>query len=194
MKGEFVIWTYKTVKHASAVKLAPGSGFRDTGGALRNGLTLEQTFPTGVRLTMPADRPMNTLLPDNVYNVNMMIVASRRLKEFLARQALPGVEYLPVVVINHKGDPVLDPFFIVHPVNHLDCVDEEQSVFRRSDIDDSYEHFDRMVIDANRVPPDRQLFRINGYWDATLIRRTFADALARGKFSGLAFEELPADT
>ena len=193
MKGEFVIWTYKTVKHASAVKLAPGSGFRDTGGALRNGRTLKQSFPAGVRLTMPADRPMNTLLPDNVYNVNMMIVASKRLEDHLEKHAVPDVEYLPVVVINHKGDPVPDPFFIVHPVNHLDCVDEERSVFRRSDIDNSFEQFDRMVIDPKRVPPERQLFRISGYWDATLLRRTFADALAREKFSGLAFEELPTD-
>lgn len=193
MAGEFVIWKYKTVKHATGVAKGPGSGFNDVVGELMNGVSLAAAFPPNARMAMPADRPNDTVLPDNVYNTDMLIVASQRLKTFLEQRKLPEVEYLPVAVLNHKGDPVGDPFFIVHPLSPLDCVDESQSSFDRSDIDGSYEEFEHMVIDPDRVPPERALFRIKGYWDATLVRRPLAEALLAAGFTGLSFAELPAE-
>ena len=191
MKNEFVIWEYKTVRHASGLEMLPDCGFDDEAGDLLNGGPLAARFPSDVRLTMNADTPNDTVLPDNVSNIRMLVLVSPRLANFLRQRNLPAVEYLPVTVIDHKGTLLAEPFSIVHPIEPLDCVDESASVFERSRILGRYRKFDRLVLDPARIPAERALFRIAKFWSATLVRRSLAEELLAAGFTGLAFAELP---
>lgn len=188
MKSNYVIWQFKSVDGACVLKDISGM---DQQYRLNDGTPLAREFPANVSFHMDPDYPTDLLLVDNLLNADMLIVASARLKEFLEARDLEKIEYLPVHIIDHKGREASNGYFIVHPLEPVTCVDENASVFERDLLmPDAYSSFERLVIDESRIPPGRQIFRLNGFWDLTLVRRDLAEALDQEGFSGLGWLEL----
>src|SRR5438552_3993429 len=120
MRSNYVVWDTKVIPNACVLQdlVRVEKDYQ-----LRKGVPLASTFPEDAAFTMDPDFPDNTVLTDNLLNTNMMIVASMRLKMFLERQSLRKVEYLPVTIINHKGKPASREYFIVHPIDPVECLD-----------------------------------------------------------------------
>ena len=183
MQSNYVIWTYKPLDGACALKDLRGleKSFR-----LNNGTPLAAQFPPDVELHMHPDYPNDILLLDNVLNADMLIVASPRLQECVRALSPPEVEYLPVRIIDHKGRLASGEYVIVHPVHPVDCIDMQQSVFESNLIDpDDIESFDRLVLDEPKIPPERSFFRMKGFWGITLVRRDLAAAISAAGVTGL---------
>lgn len=186
MSSNFVIWKYKSVTGGCALKDLKGleRAFR-----LNNGSSLQQDFPPDVALHMDPDYPDDLLVTDNVLNADQVIVASARLRECVQAHAPAEVEYLPVTLMDHKGRAASKEHCILHPIKPVDAIDKDQSVFETGLIDpDDIESFEKLVLDETRIPADRSLFRLQGFWGLTLVRRDLADALEREGFSGLAWQ------
>lgn len=188
MQSNYVIWTYRSVDGACALKDLRGL---DKTYRLNNGTPLAAQFPVDVELHMHPDFPNDILLPDNVLNADMLIVASPRLQECVRSQSPPEVEYLPVRVIDHKGRVASRDHAIIHPVHPVDCIDVQQSVFETNLIDpDDIESFEKLVIDETRIPGERTLFRMKGFWGITLVRRDLAAAISAIVPTGLEWLDL----
>lgn len=188
MSNNFVIWQYKSVPGACILKQLEGieDQYR-----LRNGTSLQSEFPSDVLYRMHPDFPNDLLLVDNVLNSKTIIVASERLKESIEKLNPPQVEYLHIGIADHKSKIASDNYYIIHPIDPVDCIDRSQSIFEEDLIDpDSIDSFKKLVIDETRVPSARQIFRLKGFWDITLVRREFASMLSEKAFSGLDWLEI----
>lgn len=188
MNANYVIWRYKSVPHACV--LGDFVGLEDDYRLLQ-GVPLESEFPSDVVFHMHADFKTDLLLVDNLLNSDMLIVASGRLKNWFQVKEIPKLEYLRVGIIDHKGRPVGDEYYILHPIDPVDCIDKANSVFKASTIDpDNISSFKKLVIDETRIPADRGMFRLKGFWDIVLVRRDLAEALDQEGFSGLGWLEI----
>ena len=190
MSSEFLIWRYKTVRGACVPDRLTGVKKKFQ---LHEGVPLRAGFPSDAAFHMNPDFPDDLLLADNVRNGALAVLVSERLHRFLADRQLEHLEYLPVKVMDHKGRVASDTHVIVHPVGLVDCIDLAQSVYEPSEfVEGDIDRFDKLVVDASRVPADRQVFKLRGYGELTLVRRGLADALSQQGYSGLDWLEIDA--
>lgn len=195
MKLNYVIWNKKRVENAVMLKSLEGV---EDEWELNEGVPRAATFPADARFQMNLELPYNTILTDNLGNIDMLIVASRRLKEFMEGWHLEKVEYLSVTIIDHKGKPIEEDYFIIHPIDPVPCLDIEKCGARWSSLDkESISYIKRMVIDESLIDTatqsitvDRTLFRPKHFEDITLVRRDLAEAIDKGGFTGVKWREI----
>jgi hypothetical protein len=121
----------------------------------------------------------------------LRIVASKGLQEFLEKQGVPNVEYLPVVIVNLKGKTVSKDYFIVHLIEPVECLDLDKCEPTWGEVDEtSIDEVKHLVIDETRVDPVRQLFRPKQFHQVILARRTLAEAIDAAGFTGIKWIEL----
>jgi len=185
MTDVYFVWQYRTVPDACVLNRFSGL---DDSFRLRQGVPLLDGFPSDVAFHMDPDFPNNLLLVDNLLNSDRAMVVSPTLRDWLEKRRIPKVEYLPVSIIDHRGRVASADYAIVHPIDPVDCIDRERSEFSESRITPGQiSRFRKMVIDDGRVPADRQIIRLHGFWGATLVRADLVEALSAGRFSGLGF-------
>jgi Immunity protein family (Imm11) len=188
MDSDYVIWSSEDVTDACHIEEPEGL---DRVWELTEGVPRATTFPEDVAFRMNPDYPYNTLLIDNLKNTSLLIVGSRRLKEFLEERVLQKVEYLPVTIIDHKGRTASTEYFIIHPIDPIDCLDLDQSGVRWSVLDDqSIDKVERLVIDRSKIKQDRLLFRFKYYENVVLIQREIAQSIKAAGFTGVRWVEL----
>lgn len=183
MKSTFLIWTDRPVKHACALYKLSGVTKEYQ---FRKGISKAEIFGDEASFNMHPDFPNDTLLTDNLLNAYLLIVASGRLKAFFEDRATPNVEYLPVKIIDHKGKVASTEYSIVHPLDPVDCIDQEASQVRWHEFDKGViDGVKRLVIDESKVDPARVIFRLKSFYWATLIRRDVAEAIDAAGFTGI---------
>jgi formylmethanofuran dehydrogenase subunit B len=183
MSSEFMIWRYASVPGAAVFTNL--RGFEDIF-RFDTGQPLKAEFPADAAFHMNPDFPNDLLLPDNVANSLQVLLVSARLQEALQAAALVEVEYLPLSVIDHKGRVASASHVVVHPLGLVDAIDMEQSVYKSHRIvKGKIDKVTKLVIDSQRVPPDRQVFKLKGFGTPVIVRRRFAELLGAGDFSGL---------
>ncbi len=152
---------------------------------LRRGDSAQATFPATAQFSFDPDYKHGVELLDFYLNVTDMIVCSQRAADFVRAHNPGALEYLPVTLVDHRGKAVAAPHFILHPVDHPDCIDVERSRLTWSQINPSVidiaEHID---VDPARVPEDRLIFRPKSHPAVHLMRRGFAESLVAEGFSG----------
>lgn len=187
---DYVIWKYASYPGACVLQNLTGleATFR-----LNNGTPLAADFPPGVAFHMNPDFPNDLALGDSLLNSDMLVIGSARLKEFLAAREIAKLEFLPVGIVDHKGRLGREPYFVVHPVEPVDCLNRAQSVFKASVMNPAkISEVSKLVLSEEAIPRDRQIFRLAGYWNLTLVRRDLADAITTAGFSGIRWIELSA--
>lgn len=102
---------------------------------LVEGVPRAATFPADCTYAMHPDFLHNTLLVDNLINTDRLVVVSLRLKQFLEARGIKQLEFLPVTIMDLRERPASRDYFIVHPIEHVDCLDLEKSGARFSAID-----------------------------------------------------------
>lgn len=187
---DVVIWSFTKVPRAANLYELKGleKSFR-----LSKGVPLLGGFPSGVAFHMNPDFPGDSVLPDSVDNVKEALLVSERLHRFLVAAALPKVEFLPVSVIDHAGLVASSKHVIVHPIEPVACVDLQASVFGTSEIiADKLQDVQKLVLDPERLPNDRPLFKVQGLTRAVFVRRDLAQAITAEGFTGVGWTEVGA--
>lgn len=189
MTSDFLIWSVSDVENA--VVLDDVRGIPDPW-ELDEGVSRAEGFPDDVVCTMDQENPHNTLLVDNLENSDNLIVASRRLKEFLAGRSIEKVEYLPVTVLDHRGRSAAGgDYYIIHTIGPVDCLKVDECGPTWSQLDkDSISFLERFAIDPSKIDDTRRLFRALHYEKATVIRRDLAAAIDEAGFTGIRWVEL----
>lgn len=189
MAHEFLVWANASVENA--VMIDDVRGIPDPW-ELNEGVSRAEGFPDDAVCIMDPDRPHDTLLVDNLRNTDRLVLASTRLKEFLESRALSKVEYLPVTVLDHKKRPAAGGnYWIVHPLDPIDCLNDEECGAKFSAIDKTKIKFlKKLVIDESKIGSDRHFFRAQRYNKATIVRRDLAEAIQEQGFTGIRWVEL----
>lgn len=183
MSSDFLIWRYLSVPGAAV--LHDLRGF-DENNRFDHGRTLKDEFPAQTAFHMDPDFPRDLTLPDNVCNAEQVLLVSQRLQQALIDARLTHVEYLPMTVVDHKGRVASSSHVIVHPLELVDCIDMQQSVYQPHRlVKGKIDKVTKLVLDEQRVPPDRQLFKLKGYPTPVIVRGAFARTLTQAGFSGL---------
>ena len=186
--SDYVIWKYKKVNNACVLyKL---SGIEDEW-ELTEAIPLASQFPENVEFSMHPDFPNNTLMIDNLQNSYRLIVASNKLKEFLESKNLPKVEYLPIIIKNHKGKIINNNYFIIHPIDPVDCMNLSKSKIEWGIIDEkSIDEVENLVLDENKIDPERKLFRLKYFYDIIIVHKEFAKEIDEKGFEGIRWIEI----
>jgi hypothetical protein len=163
------------------------AGFEDAW-AVGQGVSLAANPPAKLTMSMYADEPTNTVLPDYVQNMDRLLIVSPRLRAFLEAQQVNNVEYYPLEILDHKGKVASRDYVVAHLVNHIDCIDVAASGVKWMGEGLATQRIFRMrsiVIDPARVPEDRSLFFPRYYDKHPILRRQLAEAIDKEGFTNL---------
>ena len=181
--SDFLIWRYRSVQDAAV--FTELRGFEDIY-RFDTGQPLRAEFPADAAFHMNPDFPKDRVLTDNVKNSLQTLLVSARLQNALVDARLADVEYLPVSIVDHDGRVASSSHVIVHPVGLVDCIDMGQSVYKPHRIvKGKIDKVTKLVLDPERVPEGRQIFKLKGFGTPVVVRRAFADKLDAFAFSGL---------
>jgi len=155
---------------------------------LRQGIALAGDFPGDATVPMRSDYSGfqgDTKLCD-LHMAHGVPVVSRKLKSFLDKQVSEGVEFLPVKILDHRGNVASDQYFLLNALA-FDCLDVAKSEPRFSSNGTVVRQVKRLVIDSAKVPPGVKIFRIQNYRDPVIFRKEVADAIMAGGFTNVSF-------
>lgn len=158
---------------------------------LLKGISRKDAWPGDAAFRMDGSTPEDTRLEDLLFNTNGVLVVSDRWKSLLTAADLKQNEWLPVQIINHKGRKVAEPYHILHQVHLQDCLDPDNSVAIPNPINpDIFMEVTSIAIDASRVDPEVQLFRMARFPYIPLFHRDLAKKIADAGLSGITFLEI----
>lgn len=182
MTSPYVVWRSGGVAHACVL-----DGLEGVEGqyGLNVGEPRAALFPDDASFSMSQDYPYEMVLTDSLVNIDFMIVASPRLRRFLEARGLAQVEYLPVAIHDHRGR-LAGEYFIVHPLEPVDCLDIPACGGTFWSVDPANMlSVERLAIDPAKIPPGRELFRPRSFYEVILVRRELADAIDAAGFTGI---------
>jgi hypothetical protein len=158
---------------------------------ITKGISRLAGFPKDARFHMDSKYSKFVALPDNVDNLDRMLVVSPRLREFLAARKLPRVEFLPVAIVNHKGKVASADYSVVHPTGIVDCIDKGRSKLKWNKIDtEKISSARNLVIRQEALDWSHPLFRPKHLEYYVMVHPDLAKAIESEKFTGLRFTDL----
>jgi len=158
---------------------------------LKRGESRGQGFPSDACFHMDKSHPKEIKLPDNIYNLDRMIVVSQKLKELVDSKKSPYTEFLPVTIINHKGRVASKDYFVVNPYRVEDCIALDQSDIDWNPIDSELiSACFELVINEKRIDQGLLLFRPKYIPTIVMVREDLANAVMDGDFTGIRFVEI----
>ena len=188
MTTDYLLWPNSNPVPYACV-LGNLTGFKDLY-RLWAGQSFREKFPPDAEFSMSPDFPDNTILTDSLMNRYHLVVGSEKLKNFFEEKPVPLVECLPVAIRDHKGK-IAAHYFVVNPLNAVDCLDYTASGALVSNvINTQVISTQRLVLREDAVDSERPFFRIAGYPQMRLIQRNLAEEIQKAGFSGIKFREL----
>lgn len=159
------------------------------------GRAVAAEVPSVSNIRMSDDRT-GLKLATLIGNTKRFLILHRDAKEVLAQElaargASAVVEFIPLVVVNHKGRPHSDAYFLVNPVGSLDCLDLRRSVIRYFENTEKILGIDRMVLDPVKLQTAPPLFRIREAPNHYVIDEPLSQRFAERGFTNIVLTELP---
>ena len=126
---------------------------------LTEGIPRLANWPQDAYFSIDEDFADDTTETDNYLNKDFLIVISERLKEFLEKENLKNVEFLPVGIQGRDNQKIGGKCFILHPIHHTEDLDMDASGAEFGIIDpDQVESVDQIVL-LDSADTTRQVFR-----------------------------------
>jgi hypothetical protein len=185
MPAKYVVWKSKRVGNACLLEQIENV---DNLLSLYTGGCFEGRLPANAQFRMSKDFKKDTGLIDDVKAGGNVKVCSARLVDFLRKQKLKNVEFLPVTILDHKGKVASKEYSVVNPFGLQDALDLEESepdynAIRPTDIDE----VEQIVLDTSRIERGVKLFRLKGLTTPVLMEKGLADAITEEGFVGPLF-------
>lgn len=197
LASEFLFWAGTTPPHVA--QLGSIDGFAQDF-HINLGVSHASDFPADAAFTMDPDYPDNTLLADQLCNNNSFTLVSARVRDALLSEKLKELELLPVRVLDHRKRDVGSPYYIVHPLGALTCLNRVACNILKEN-ESRIRKLEKLVIDHEQIPKDRMIFRIENLTRYVCVRRELAQRIDNLNATGIRWvdpEELggqiiPAD-
>ncbi len=185
METKYCTWAYESVPGAASFRTLSS---RELSRDIDKGVSVAGRWPDDMSLRMNAERPKDILLVDSPFNIESVLVASPALRDFLQRQELPDLEFLPLQLLDHKGRVASDEYVVVQCCRVIDCIDQSQSVFEWDGLDEpSMEGVEKAVFDPTKLAADNRMFRPKYVPAEYVVREDLAQKLLNAGFDSVAF-------
>lgn len=182
----YLVWGNEEVPHCFVLDQLKGV---DLDVELRMGVPCGQSFPPDAVFTVDPDFPNDIRLADTFDNSKRLFIASERLKDFIASWNPVDVEFLPFTLLDHKSRPA-GKYFIVHPIHPVDALNAAESGAKRSKRNPEWiERVQTLVLDEDKIDPNRSVFKLKSYYNCILVRRDLAAAISKQGFTGVKWTE-----
>ena len=140
-----------------------------------------------VRCRMDPDYPNEIRLSDNLEGGTVPVI-SNRTKEILETVVRNRVEYLPAELINHKGRVEPAQYFVLHPLDLVDCIDTEASGVQWNRISPGQiSRCKSLVLKPDAIPANFTLFRLKHWGSNIIVREDVTEVLEKADLTGLYF-------
>lgn len=153
------------------------------------GISRAEGFPEDAWYEMRADFPKDVQIPDNVYSMIHHVVSERLRKVLEPALGASRVELLPVKIKNHKGRFAPGSFFVMNPLDVIDCIDVAASGGVHNDLDPTQLVSVQQLV-LKELPGEPAMFRPVGWTRLILVRSDVVDRLQEADLEGLVFWEL----
>jgi hypothetical protein len=187
MSSGFLVWRPGTMQDGIC-KLNGLSGVDDDF-EIDDGVSRIQGWPSDAAAAMDPDFPKDIGLADSLYGASFLVVSSKA-KAFLDGENIGKVEFLPMKIINHKGRVASGDYFVVNPLQIIDCIDQAASVVELDSIDKGMiSTCDKLVLRESVIPRELKVFRAAFWSGLILIRRETAGRIEAAGLTGMSFIE-----
>ena len=127
---------------------------------------------------------------DFLFSIDDLLVASRRARDFLSAQGLTDEDFqsLPIAVQDKKGNLRPEDYAIVNPLKRVACLDSQRADCELKSYSDGTQRWliSVLQVDADKIPPDLRLFRLEEDPGWKIIRGDLLQALKAAGLKGLA--------
>ena len=146
-------------------------------------------WPADAFAAMDARFPKDIGLADCLYGASFLVI-SLNAKRFLENEDVTKVEFLPIKIINHKGRVASEDYFVVNPLEIVDCIDKDASEVELDSIDTgAISGCAQLVLRKEVIPPHFKVFRPAFWSGLILIRRELAQRMTAAGLTGMEFIE-----
>ncbi len=165
-----------------------GPAFIEAWDEMREGQPVLGKLAGPVEVRMSDDFPDDLVVSDNM-ETSGYIVVSQRLKAHLeAHIGAARLEFLPTTVLNHKGRVAPGEYFVVHPLDIVDCIDLKASKVKWSPLNKArIASCKGLVLTPEALPADMPVFRPRHWSVLLMVSGALAASLEAAGFTGLYF-------
>lgn len=157
-------------------------------GKLHAGAAVPPDFGQPIQYKMSERFPDDIDLSDTYEIADQIVVSSILRQEIEPLLPAQRVQFLPVKIINHKGRAEDAQYFILHPHDVVDCIDLKASQVKFNPLDkQEILNCKGLVIRAEAVPQELNVFRLEHWGSKLLVRAALAQRLEQKRFVGLRF-------
>jgi len=123
------------------------------------GVRCRDTYPATARIGMDPEWPA-IQLGGVVANTSRILVVHEALKTLIQAAMKPQdeIEFMPLMILNHKGRVSSQAYFIVNPIGTLDCLDQKRSKFVYTSIGELF-RVEKYVLDSTKIAWEPAIFR-----------------------------------
>lgn len=187
MASAFLVWVPGSFGRGICV-LSGAKGFEDAF-EIDEGVSRAADWPAGAHATMSKKFPKDIKLADSLVGCTHVVI-SVRVKNVLEEAGASNIEFLPLQIINHKGRIASPDYFILNPLESIDCIDMAASGAKMNPLDPGTMYgVAQLVLREDAVPPKTLVFRTKSWTGVILIRRELAAKLLEAGLTGLRFIE-----
>lgn len=155
---------------------------------LREGHELTDEWPDGVTYFFSRDRPEGMVLTDYLTNYMGLLIASPRLQTLLRELNAAGIEFLPVVLKNHKKRVASQDYCVVNFSRLTPVINRDRSVVKVSALDDEQvRRIDKVVLREDVAAAGPPFLRMAEMPMTVLFRDDVVEAVCGNALTGMEF-------
>ncbi|MCY1035887.1 MAG: hypothetical protein EOP84_01635 [Verrucomicrobiaceae bacterium] len=159
---------------------------------LARGRPVKGVYPQSPRIDLSEEHP-GLRLESFIGNSKRMLVASRPLRTLLEEWCKgQEVEYLPVLIYNHRGRLHADDYSIINPLGTVDCIDPDRSEVTM--MEGEIISVERIVLSQAKLAQHPHLFRVREAPHFYVISELLAEALKAGGFTNVVLDPFEVAT
>ena len=159
---------------------------------VHEGAPLEPDWPEDARLFMNKENP-GIKLSSLLGNTRSMLLVDKELKELIqAHCQNQEIEYLPLVIYDHRKRVRGRDYFLINPLSSVDCLDLQASeiIWDQND-STSIIAVSKYVLQRDKIAEAPPLFRIQQDPSEYVLRTDLAKAIYDRKPTNISWTKLP---
>ena len=187
MSSDFLVWRSGIMKDGIC-KLRSLTGASKSF-QIDDGVSRLTGWSADAAASMNEDYPKDIGLADSLSGASFLVV-SGKVKAFLEPEKVGNIEFLPMKIMNHKGRVASEDYFVVNPLDIVDCIDKDASMV---DLDplhkDMISTCAMLVLKEDQIPKTLKVFRTKFWSGMIIIRRDLAQKMKSAGLTLLNFVE-----
>jgi hypothetical protein len=156
---------------------------------INNGVSRLEGWPAEAAAAMDPNFPKDLGLADSLDGANFVVISGKA-KQLIEQESAGKIEFLPMKIINHKGRVASEDYFVVNPLDIVDCIDKDASSVKLNPLNKiMISTCAQLVLKEDVIPAELKVFRTKFWSGMILIRRDLAQKMEQAGLTCMNFIE-----